>query len=62
MCAAYRTVSHDAVVLLAKLVPYVLAASERQRIYLCIREARDRGFEIDREVMTEEERLLILRK
>lgn len=56
VCSAFRTTSFDALTLVARMVPYELAAAERRRIYGRTREARDRGVIPDAEGIIEQEK------
>lgn len=56
VCSAYRTTSFDAVMLVARTVPYELVAAERRRTYGRIAEARARGVIPDTEEIVQRER------
>lgn len=56
VCSAYRSVSFDAITLLARTVPYELVAAERRRVYERLTEARSRSVIPDGELIAEEER------
>jgi len=57
VCAAYRTVSRDAAMLLSRQLPYEMLASERARVYDRYRELRDTqdwSIEIARRIKADE--------
>lgn len=56
VCSAFRSVSFDAITLLACTVPYELVAAESRRAYERAAEARSRGEIPDIEEIKEEER------
>lgn len=56
VCSAYRTVSFEAAVLLARLIPYELAAAERGRIYERVSDGKRRGVLVDSRGIMREER------
>jgi len=64
VCAAYRTISFDAVTLIARLPPFDIAAEERKNVYYRMRDARDLNqltTEVKRQIRTEERNSVGLR-
>lgn len=62
VCSAYRTISFEAAVLLARTVPYELAAAERGRIYERIADGKRRGLQVDTEDIAQQERETTMRQ